>query len=339
MDAPTLAGLLALDDLVSELEAVEARMVDVLTDDRYTDHLVQPGLRVVQGGGKRLRPVLTVAAAALGDSPTGQDVVSAAVAVELVQVGSLVHDDVMDHAESRRGVPTVNIKEGANWAILVGDHLLAVAGMEAARVSAEVAAALARTIADLADGQAREVVHEYDVYRTVDDYLQSIRGKTAALIRCACEVGARAGRVDEEGMSALVQYGENFGMAFQIIDDVLDVVATTEALGKPAGNDVPEGVFTLPVLLAAEGMETSVVAAGTTRELLAEAGRPDAAEQVLTIVRSCGAVDAALEQARSYNREAAELLSVFGDHPTAVGLAALPERYLRWSMDRVGLTL
>jgi geranylgeranyl pyrophosphate synthase len=140
-------------------------------------------------------------------------------------------------------------------------------------------------------------------------------------------------------MSALVQYGENFGMAFQIIDDVLDVVATTEALGKPAGNDVPEGVFTLPVLLAAEGMETSVVAAGTTRELLAEAGRPDAAEQVLTIVRSCGAVDAALEQARSYNREAAELLSVFGDHPTAVGLAALPERYLRWSMDRVGLTL
>ncbi len=337
MDAATLAGLLALDDLVADLAAVEDRMVAVLSDDRYTERLVEPGLRVVQGGGKRLRPVLTIGAAALGPSTRSDPVISAAVAVELVQVGSLVHDDVMDHAESRRGVPTVNIKEGPNWAILVGDHLLAVAGIEAARVSADVAASLARTIADLADGQAREVICEFDVDRTVDDYLASIRGKTAALMRCACEVGAYAGDLATEQREALVQYGEHFGMAFQIIDDVLDVVATSEALGKPAGNDIPEGVFTLPVLLAAEGMETSVTTAGTTRALLGRATDPAAVATILEIVRTCGAVDAALERARVYNREAAELLKVFGDHPTALGLAKLPDNYLNWALARVGL--
>lgn len=336
MDVASLAELLALPTLAADLALVEHRMVAVLSDDRYTPQLVEPGLRVVTGGGKRLRPVLALAAAQLGSGGTADAVTSASVAVELVQVGSLVHDDVMDHAESRRGVATVNVQEGPNWAILVGDHLLAVAGMEAARVSADVAAALARTIADLADGQAREVVDQFNADRTVESYLTSIGGKTAALMRCACEVGALASGLTGTALDAIRSYGDHFGMTFQIVDDVLDVVATSEALGKPAGNDVPEGVFTLPVLLAKGGLETSVVPAGTVDALLATPRDPAAVAEILRIVRSCGAVPAALEMAADFNRKAADALREFGDHPTALGLAQLPGEYTSWSLDRVG---
>ena len=324
MDVASLAELLALPTLAADLALVEHRMVAVLSDDRYTPQLVEPGLRVVTGGGKRLRPVLALAAAQLGSGGTADAITSASVAVELVQVGSLVHDDVMDHAESRRGVATVNVQEGPNWAILVGDHLLAVAGMEAARVSADVAAALARTIADLADGQAREVVDQFNADRTVESYLTSIGGKTAALMRCACEVGALASGLTGTALDAIRSYGDH------------DVVATSEALGKPAGNDVPEGVFTLPVLLAKGGLETSVVPAGTVDALLATPRDPAAVAEILRIVRSCGAVPAALEMAADFNRKAADALREFGDHPTALGLAQLPGEYTSWSLDRVG---
>ena len=153
----------------------------VLRRDGTLDELVEPGIRVVTGGGKRLRPTLTIAAAAVGGAPANDHVTAAGVAVELVQVGSLVHDDLMDHAKTRRGVETVNAREGLNWAILVGDYLLAVAGIQAASVSKEVAHSLARTIADLAAGQGREVARQGDPHRSVADYEASIRGKTCLL--------------------------------------------------------------------------------------------------------------------------------------------------------------
>lgn len=330
MDVAELSELLALEDLRSQLDAVEQRMVSVITDSRYAPDLVQPGLRVVTGGGKRLRPVLTLASAKLG-APDATLATHAAVAVELVQVGSLVHDDVMDHAASRRGVPTVNKQEGANWAILVGDFLLAIAGIEAARVSADVAAALARTIADLADGQAREVMCEYDVARTTEDYLASIRGKTAALLRCACEVGGLSAGLDGERLAGVGAFGDNFGMAFQIIDDVLDVVATSEALGKPAGNDIPEGVFTLPVLLYRDDHPDRQV-----RERLSSASNRAVADALLAEIRDAEAVNDALAAAEEFNQAAVEALEVFGDDETAAGLRLLPRRYLEWSLDRVG---
>lgn len=348
MDVAELTALLAMPNLRTDLDRVESEMVRVLEQSGYSDDLVRPGLRVVTGGGKRLRPVLALAAAAISGEGTTDATVHASVAVELVQVGSLVHDDVMDHADSRRGVVTVNRKEGANWAILVGDYLLAVAGVEAAKVSADVASALAYTIADLADGQAREVAVTFDGKRSVADYLRSIGGKTAALLRCACDVGALAAGLEPAEREALRTFGTEFGLSFQIIDDVLDVVATDEQLGKPAGNDIVEGVFTLPVLIARDQDATGSIAARLSAGPMDRA----AADALMADVRASGAIELALDAARQHNAAAAQALSVCADGAAArggnssidvaavvAGLAALPDRYLRWSLSRVDYPL
>lgn len=344
MDVAELTALLAMPNLRADLDRVESEMVRVLEQSGYSDNLVQPGLRVVTGGGKRLRPVLALAAAAISGKGTTDATVHASVAVELVQVGSLVHDDVMDHADSRRGVVTVNRKEGPNWAILVGDYLLAIAGVEAAKVSAAVASALAHTIADLADGQAREVAVTFDGARTVDEYLQSIAGKTAALLRCSCDVGALSVELGEDEREALRTFGTEFGLAFQIIDDVLDVVATDEQLGKPAGNDLVEGVYTLPILLARDADPTGSIARRLAAGPLDRAG----ADELMAEVRAGGAIEAALDEARRHNSIGATALSVCAERAAArgkqgpidvqqmiEGLASLPDRYLQWSLSRV----
>ncbi|MEZ5382686.1 MAG: polyprenyl synthetase family protein [Microthrixaceae bacterium] len=330
MDLHELSELLALPSLVADLDALEDAMVEVLRRAETLDALVEPGIRVVTGGGKRLRPTLTIAAAAVGGAPANDHVTAAGVAVELVQVGSLVHDDLMDHALTRRGVDTVNAREGLNWAILVGDYLLAVAGIEAASVSAAVATSLARTIADLAAGQGREVTRQRDAHRTVADYEASIRGKTAALMRCSAKVGAQAAGMPPDEVDALAAYGEGFGMAFQIVDDVLDVVASSERLGKPAGNDIGEGVFTLPVIYALDGPDGDRLG-----ELLADSTNEESARAATELVRASQGVPMALESAREWNRRAADLLAGF-DSPTAAGLAELPARYVGWALDRAG---
>ena len=330
MDLHELSELLALPSLVSDLDALEAAMVDVLREADTLDALVEPGIRVVTGGGKRLRPTLTIAAAAVGGAPANDHVTAAGVAVELVQVGSLVHDDLMHHAKTRRGVETVNAREGLNWAILVGDYLLAVAGIQAASVSADVAHSLARTIADLAAGQGREVTRQGDPKRSVAEYEASILGKTAALMRCSAKVGAQAAGMGPAEVDALAAFGEGFGMAFQIIDDVLDVVATSEKLGKPAGNDIGEGVFTLPVIYALEGAEGDRLT-----ELLANRTEEAAAAEATELVRGSDGVRQALDAARDWNGRASDLLAGF-DSPTAAGLAQLPDRYLTWALDRAG---
>ena len=145
MNADTFTALLAVERPDSWLKAVEEGLERTLTSTN--SYLVEPGLRVIRGGGKRLRPILTVAASMVdGESTWRDDIIRGAIAVELVHVGSLVHDDIMDNASERRGVPTVNAIEGPNHAVIVGDYLLARSGVEAATISKEVAQVLARPL-------------------------------------------------------------------------------------------------------------------------------------------------------------------------------------------------
>jgi heptaprenyl diphosphate synthase len=327
MNLEDLATLLAMPDLVGWLDDVEVALVQSVGIDNGL--LVEPGLRVVQGGGKRLRPVLTRAAAALGDPDRwAEDVVKGAVAVELVHVGSLVHDDIMDHATQRRGVPTVNAIEGLNRAVLVGDFLLARSGVEAAQISKEVAQVLAQAISDLCDGQTRELHDVGNLDRTPDDVLRAVRGKTAALLRSSCHIGALAARAPDDAVKALVGFGEAFGMAFQIVDDVLDVVSTPDLMGKPVGNDLREGVYTLPVIFALQGPDGGEVRA----ELLRAGGDPDRLAALMHGLRSDGPVDQALDVAREFNRAATAALADLPDGPTVEGLRRLPGDYLEWAM-------
>ncbi|HYI61164.1 MAG TPA: polyprenyl synthetase family protein [Acidimicrobiales bacterium] len=332
MTPADLASLLALPGLPEGLVAVETELDRAVVVDRA--EIEAPARRVVLGGGKRLRPALALACGVAAaerepDAVLDVHVVAGATAAELVQAGSLIHDDIMDSAEERRGVPTINSVEGPNQALLVGDFLLARAGQLAAGVSREVAAYLAAAIADLCVGQSAEVTTLFDAGRSVNAYLDSIRGKTAALFRASCEIGAAAAGAPTDAVTAVAAYGTAFGMAFQIIDDVLDLVSTAEALGKPVGNDIREGVYSLPVLLALAGPDGVAL-----RSRLGHAPGDGEVGHALALVRASAGVAAALDRARSFNEEAAAALAALPPSPTRDGLAALPGRYLDWALEQ-----
>ena len=311
-----MAPLLSLPLLEPDLARVEeALRRTVQASDPF---LSQVAAHLITAGGKRLRPALTVAVGELGGGPASDDVVMGAVSVELVHLGSLYHDDVMDEARTRRNVESVNSRWGNLVAILAGDFLLARASEIAASLGTEVAGLLATTIGRLCEGQVMELARTFDVARSEDEYLTSIAGKTAALMATACRIGGITAGVDRPGIEALTRYGERVGMVFQIVDDILDVVATEEELGKPAGNDLLEGVYTLPVIkaLAKEG-------ADELRKLLARPLEPSELERARAMVRADGAVGWALDVARAYADEAADTLEGFPPGPVLTALRSL----------------
>jgi heptaprenyl diphosphate synthase len=273
----------------------EALLSAVRTPDAY---LTEIASHLISAGGKRLRPVFTIVGSQVGnDAPASEDAIAGGISCELVHLGSLYHDDVMDEATTRRGVDTVNAKWGNLQAILAGDFLLAKASEIAASLGTEVAGLLARTIGQLCEGQIEELRHTYNVARPVDSYLRSIDGKTASLYSTAARIGGIVAGHDRAHIDALTEYGTAYGMVFQIVDDVLDLTATDEQLGKPAGHDMEEGVYTLPVLhtLASGGTAAS--------ELGAVLGKPLTEVErlkVLDIVRSNGGVTKAIQQAKVF---------------------------------------
>ena len=156
--------------------------------------------------------------------------------------------DVMDEAETRRGIEAVNHRWGNLTAILAGDFLLAKASELAASLGTEVAELLAATIGHLCEGQVRELQLIYDIGRSEEQYLQAISGKTAALYATSCRIGGIVSGADRSVVDQLSEFGHAYGMAFQVVDDILDLIATDEELGKPSGNALREGVYTLPVI-------------------------------------------------------------------------------------------
>ncbi|HEV3400607.1 MAG TPA: polyprenyl synthetase family protein [Acidimicrobiales bacterium] len=311
----SLAPLLTLPHLEADLARVEVALRRVVeADDPF---LSQVAGHLIPACGKRLRPALALCAGQLDGGPAPDDVVMGACAVELVHLGSLYHDDVMDEARTRRNVESVNARWGNLVAILAGDFLLARASEIAASLGTEVAGLLAATIGRLCEGQVLELSQTFDVDRTEDAYLSSIAGKTAALMATACRIGGLTASAPRSAIEALTAYGQRVGMVFQIIDDILDVVATEEQLGKPAGNDLVEGVYTLPVIRALAHDEAGQV----LRRLLGGPVDAAAVEEVRALVRADGAVVSALEVARRYAVEADleldHLTSACGDGPNA----------------------
>jgi geranylgeranyl pyrophosphate synthase len=279
-------------------------------------------LRVVGGGGKRLRPALTIAVADIGQVFDPR-VVAAAAAIELVQVGSLVHDDIFDEAETRRGIPTINAIEGQNQALLAGTYLMARAGSEAAAAGQQVASDVAHTVALLCIGQATETQHLFDIGQEIDRYLFTIEAKTAALFACSCRVGALSAELSDEHIDRFGEFGKNFGMAFQLIDDVLDLIGDPDRLGKPVGTDMRSGVLTMPVLL-----ELAQPSGGDLSALLQRRHAADLARASRLIVNS-GRIDDVIEVARQYAVEAAAAIA---EVPRASRLSRFPPSYVDWAL-------
>jgi len=283
-----------------------------------TEAMTEMAGHLIGAGGKRVRPLFAVAAGRCvpgHEGPAPLDVVRGGVSVELVHLGSLYHDDVIDEATTRRGVESVNSRWGNLKAILAGDFLLAKASEIAASLGVEVAGLLAATIGRLCEGEVRELQDAYQVARTEEAYLASIEGKTASLLSSACRIGAIVADLPRPEIDALTEFGLAYGMAFQIVDDILDVVATDEQLGKPAGHDLVEGAYNLPVLRALAGPSGPELAA-----LLGAPIEGEVWERARTLVRQSTGVAESVDVAQGYVDRAVAVLDPLADRPTAAAL-------------------
>lgn len=292
---------------------MEGRLLEVTNaEDPYLTKIFQ---HLLVAGGKRFRPLLALLAAEFGPASgiENRRPVEASVAVELIHVGSLYHDDVIDESDTRRGAPSAN----ANWtntvAILAGDFLLAKASEVAATyLSQEAVRLLAVTYAELVVGQSLELELVDNLNHSTSEYERVIGGKTASLIRTSARLGAMAADAEPEVVETLTEWAWELGMVFQLSDDALDLVASEESLGKPAGSDIRGGKFTLPVLAA--------IAAPDGQPLvdLLDRPRPYSEEVVAAAIahlREGGWVDQAIEAAISRTERAQGLLASLPEIP------------------------
>jgi geranylgeranyl pyrophosphate synthase len=264
------------------MERVERRMAELATD--HGPLLARFAGDTISAGGKRLRPVLVCLAAGV-PAPETDTLVRAAVAVELVHAATLVHDDVLDRSDLRRGRPTVVAAGGRLAAIATGDLLFSRAFAElAGSGSADAVRVLARASSELALGELMQRADAYDVDVTIERYLERCRLKTAVLFRAACSLGALAGGEDRL-VEPLGSFGEQIGVAFQILDDVLDVAGPPKRTGKPRGTDLLDGTVTLP-LIAARSQDPSIASIS-----LRSLRTPDDAAHLCDRIASSGALD------------------------------------------------
>jgi heptaprenyl diphosphate synthase len=315
--------------MTTDLHRVETALLDSVRSGE--DFLTEIASHLISAGGKRVRPGFCIAAAATTlstDAPAQQAAITGGVAVELVHLGSLYHDDVMDEAETRRTVDSVNARWGNMRAILAGDFLLARASELAAGLGVEVAALLAATIGRLCEGQLLELQHAYDSARTEEAYLRSIDGKTASLLASACRIGGIVMEASEEHIEALSVFGHSYGMAFQMVDDVLDLVSTQADLGKPVGHDLEEGIYTLPVLYTIAGSDGDALT-----KLLSEDMNEPTRRKAIDIVRAGEGIDYTIARARRIAADGRSALAALPPSPGVTGLNAAAD-YLIDTVER-----
>ncbi|WP_062356336.1 heptaprenyl diphosphate synthase component II [Bacillus kwashiorkori] len=212
--------------------------------------LKQASLHYLQAGGKRIRPILVILASKFGTADV-EKVKNVAVSLEMIHMASLIHDDVIDNAELRRGRLTVKAKWDNRVAMYVGDYILARSLELITKVQEEKAhQILSKTMVELSIGEIEQIRDKYNFDQSIFTYFRRIKRKTALLISASCELGAICANATEDVQVKLRKFGYYAGMAFQITDDILDFTATEKQLGKPAGSDLLQGNITLPVFFA-----------------------------------------------------------------------------------------
>jgi geranylgeranyl pyrophosphate synthase len=298
-----------------ELQQVEERLEEsARVDFPVAADLI---LGLVRAGGKRLRPLVLLLAGRAYDYDV-DTLVTAAAGVELLHTASLVHDDTVDRAALRRGRPTLNSVLSSSAVILLGDFLFAQSAILAAATNnPRVVRIFAGTLGDICDGQLREMFVAHRLDQTREEYERRIFGKTASLFAGAAEMGAIIGEAPEDHVAALRQYGADVGMAFQIVDDVLDLREGTQQLGKPAGHDLTQGTVTLPTIIYAAGLNGGSSALTRLQDVVAgEVDDAPAVQQVVEDIRGSGALDAAMSDAERFVIRAKSHLALSPDPET-----------------------
>ena len=305
-DAATLSRLFA--GIETDLDVVDATFHQRATSG--LDMLNTASAHVLKSPGKRLRTALTLLSGKLL-TYRFEKLLPMSVAFEMVHLATLVHDDIIDHAMTRRGLPTVNARYGNGVAILLGDYLFArTAGLIADVEDFRVDRLFSETVASVCEGTILELLTARQSNVSVDNYIDRISRKTACLMSACCKGGAIVGDGNEEQIALLGQFGLDLGIAFQIIDDVLDYVGTEESIGKPAGNDLRQGLVTLPLIYALQQQQN-----GHTERvgqmLGAETIADDEVRDIVAWVAASPAIEEAMELARQYSSRARALLLEF----------------------------
>ncbi|MBI2764989.1 MAG: polyprenyl synthetase family protein [Chloroflexi bacterium] len=314
---PQLATLYGpvTDDMVLVEDLLEStKKVDLAPLRRMLDH-------ALHARGKRLRPALVLLSGSFGEYDLNR-LVPLGAAIELLHTASLVHDDVVDGADSRRGRPTANSVFDNALTVLLGDYMFANAAEMVTRTgSLAVTRLFALALMKMTSGELDQDAAAFDVGKDIQNYLWRIGGKTAALMANATEGGALLGGCDEGMVEALRTYGYSIGMAFQMVDDILDFTGDEAEMGKPVGSDLREGTITLPGLLLLERYPRDNP---IKRFILAKRGREERLQEAIEMVRATEVLEVSMEMARGYIRRANE------------AIAHLPETEAKASLARIG---
>jgi geranylgeranyl pyrophosphate synthase len=274
-------------------------------------------LHVLEAGGKRVRPILVYRFASLCDGPP-RPVGELALGVEMLHTATLVHDDIIDAAGSRRGRASLHTEHGLDVAILVGDLYVARCGVHLAETGhAEASGHVFHALDTMVRGELEQRRHRFDLEQSRDDYLRTIEDKTASLVAAACAATVLVSGGEETLVQAARAYGRNLGLAFQVVDDVLDYAGTEETIGKPAATDIAEGTVTLPLIFARE------LSAAPLAAILQAARQRQDFGAVVQAVRRSGAVERCLELADELTQAAVTSLAVFPDTADRQALEAL----------------
>jgi heptaprenyl diphosphate synthase len=293
-----------IKEIQSGLELVEKELLEAVT---HTDPVANVTSRhLMEAGGKRLRPVLVLLAAQLGNG-TSEEIIKAAVVVELTHLATLYHDDVMDRAPMRRGVPTAHEIWGNNVAILTGDLLFARASQIVSRLGSKALTLQADTFERLCLGQLHETIGPSETDDAIEHYLQVLADKTGSLISASAELGAVYSDAPDEYREPLRIYGEKVGVAFQLIDDVIDI--DSDASGKTPGTDLRAGVPTLPILLLRKAASHDAEAAKLIEIIDSGLDDDQVLADVVSRVRKHPALNDAYMAAKSWADEAVFALS------------------------------
>ncbi|HZP96573.1 MAG TPA: polyprenyl synthetase family protein [Candidatus Limnocylindria bacterium] len=305
------AGATFYTPVDADLRELERRLLDVGRGGHPT---FQAAVRhLFSSPGKLLRPTLVFLSSRFGTRPDREVVLNLAQSLELVHTASLVHDDIVDHADVRRNVPTVNAMWSDDAALIVGDYLFAKAyALAAVLPKPQVIAIVAQTVFALCDGELNEVTRERRL-PTEDSYLERIELKTASLYAACCQGAALLTDADPEHVAALGSFGTNLGLAFQITDDVLDVAGDEADFGKTVGRDLAEGMPTLPMIYAV--MEADGHGGELARRIVATDKDEAEIHDLLRIIRSSTGVARARERALAFHDAATKALGALPSRP------------------------
>ena len=290
---------------------------------------------LISSGGKRIRPILLILAAKLCGAKDEKNPQNLAAAVELIHSATLLHDDVVDASQVRRGKKTANALWDNKASILVGDYLFSIAFQLMVRVkNLEVLGLLAKASSIMADGEVMQLENSSDVTLSQEKYFEIIFGKTAVLFAAACESGALVSSAPDQEVTALREFGKNLGIIFQIVDDMLDYSSDEKTLGKDVGNDFFEGKVTLPVILLqqkADKVEQKFISDVFNKNLLASEHSAADFAQFLELLKKHKALEACKDMALAHQALAVKNLEIFADSNFKQDLTAI----LNYSLARI----